>query len=573
MPDTAGLISQIYVELDGANALDAKVPGGRGSPPSNLMSDLIEATIESSLHLPDVATLVLHDPHLQWIDDPRLAPGKKLKISFKSGTEQSTVFDGEIVELEPHFSSSTQELTVRAFDRLHRVSRGKYARTFQNVTDGDIAKTIAGELGLTPKVGPASVVHQHVFQRNETNLEFLQRRAAALGYIVWVEGTTLHFEPPPQPSSGLTLEWGRGRNSLSPRLSTIGQLEDFTVRSWDPDNKQPIVGQASQGESAPKVGEPMTGAQMVSSGFSVSPKGLVTNHVARTQSAADLVAKGHADRASGRYIEADGTCAGNPKIVAGATLEIKDVGTRFSGKYLVTSATHHYSHDHGYTTHISISGHEPATLLSLLQPEHDGGHQTPLTIGIVTDNNDPQKLGRVKVKYPSLTDDHQSDWARVIAPGAGADRGMAFIPEVGDEVLVGFEHGDINYPYVLGGLWNGKDKSPTKAGDLVSGGKVQKRALQSRTGHAIWLDDSNGGGGITIQDSKGNKVVISTSDNSLTAEVQGNVTVKSKGNVSVQAQGTVSVEATQSMSLKGMGVTIDAGMGQVTVKGSTINLN
>src|SRR5579859_3513460 len=174
MPDTQALLSQIYVELDGQLASDLKVHTPWGG--SDLMNDLMEATEESSMHLPDVATLVLHDSHLKWIDDPRLAPGKKLTISFKSGAENAKVFDGEVVELEPNFSPSTQELTVRAFDRLHRVARGKQARTFQNVTDGDIAKTIASELGLEAKVGPASIVHPHVFQRNETNLEFLQRQ-------------------------------------------------------------------------------------------------------------------------------------------------------------------------------------------------------------------------------------------------------------------------------------------------------------------------------------------------------------------------------------------------------------
>lgn len=573
MPDTSALLSQIYVELDGANATTVQAASARGDPPSDLMSDLIEATIESSLHLPDVATLMVHDPHLHWIDDPRLAPGKKLKISFKSGGVEATVFDGEIVELEPAFSASTQELTVRAFDRLHRVARGRKARTFQNVTDGDIAKAIASELGLSPKVGPTSVVHPHVFQRNETNLDLLQRRATALGYLVWVEGTTLHFEPPPTPAASIALEWGRDLSEFRPRLSTLGQLGAFTVRSWDPDNKQAVVGQATQGESAPKVGEPETGSQMVSSGFNMSPNGLVTHRVARTQSAADEIAKGQANRVSGQFIEAEGTCAGNPKLVAGATVEISAVGQRFGGTYVLTAATHHYSHDRGYATHISVSGHEPATLLSMLEPPRDSGNHTPLTIGVVTDNNDPQKQGRVKVKYPSLTEDHGSDWARLISVGAGQDRGIAFVPEVNDEVLVGFEQGDINAPYVLGGLWNGRDAPPSRAGDVVSGGTVQKRVLQSRTGHAIWFDDSSGGGGITIRDSKGNKVVITTSDGSMAVDMQGTINVTAKGDVSVRSQGSVSVQATGSMTLKGMGITIDAGAGQVSVKGSTINLN
>jgi len=209
-------------------------------------------------------------------------------------------------------------------------------------------------------------------------------------------------------------------------------------------------------------------------------------------------------------------------------------------------------------------------------PNGLGGRWYGVYPALVSDIKDPDGQGRVKITLPWSPDTaggRYEVWARLATLMGGNNRGTWFIPDVNDEVLVAFEDGDSKRPYVLGGLWNGKDKLASKAGDVVSGGKVQKRVLQSRTGHAIWLDDSNGGGGITIKDAKGNSLVISTSDNSLTAEVQGNVTVKAKGNVSVQAQGSVSVEATQAMSLKGMGITIDAGAGQVTVKGTTIKRN
>ena len=91
---------------------------------------------------------------------------------------------------------------------------------------------------------------------------------------------------------------------------------------------------------------------------------------------------------------------------------------------------------------------------------------TGMMTGLITNNKDPEKYGRVKVKFPWLSEEDESDWLRVVVPGGGNNRGLLFLPEVNDEVLVGFEQGDINRPYVLGGLWNGQDTPPESAAQL-----------------------------------------------------------------------------------------------------------
>jgi uncharacterized protein involved in type VI secretion and phage assembly len=194
-------------------------------------------------------------------------------------------------------------------------------------------------------------------------------------------------------------------------------------------------------------------------------------------------------------------------------------------------------------------------------------------VGIVTDNKDPDGQGRVKVKYPSLSADHASDWARLVSPGAGAERGLEFIPEINDEVLVGFELGDVHCPYVLGGLWNGRDAPPKKSDGLISSGKVQQRIIRSRTGHVITLDDADSGGGITIQDKGGNKIVLDAQSDALTIEVKGNASIKSQGDLTVEAQGNLTLKAAGQVEIKGMGVKLDGGASSVDVKGSPINLN
>ncbi|HET8841412.1 MAG TPA: VgrG-related protein [Ktedonobacteraceae bacterium] len=554
MPENQNLLSQIDLKLDGADVS------------ADFMGDLLEVTVENSLHLPDVATLILHDTRLHWIDDASVMPGKSLLILAKTDRQEKPLFDGEIVEIEPDFEPGTQQLIVRAFDRLHRLARGRHVRSFVNVSTDDLVNKLAQEVGLQAQVGPTSQVYPYVFQNNETNLEFLQSRAATLGYLLYVQGKKLHCEPLQTSGDPLELEWGAGLQEFRPRLTTIDQLNTVTARGWDPANRQTIVGQAQPGRGAPQIGQHQNGSELAQSAFQIKAEALVTGIPIRVQAIADRLAQAVADRAAGRFIEAEGTCGGNPALVAGVSVKIKAVGERFGGTYFVTSTLHTYNAKSGYFTQFSITGFHPATLFSLLTHKDEEKLVAPpgLVVGIVTDNQDPQNQGRVKVKYPWLSSEHASDWARVVSAGAGNRRGIEFLPEVNDEVLIGFEMGDIHYPYVLGGLWNGQDAPPLP--QATSGGKVQKRVIHSRTGHKLTLDDSDGGGGITIEDKNGNKLVLDSSSNALHITVQGDMSLNAQGNLTLEAQSQVQIKGAG-------GITIDGEAASVTVKGSTINLN
>ena len=569
MADTTGLLSQFYLKLSGSDA------------PEELLRDLLSVRVETSLHLPDVATVVLHDPRLAWIDDARLAPGKLLAISARSGRDEKPLFDGEIVELEPEFEPATVRLAIRAFNRMHRLGRGQHARSFQNVTDGDLVTKLAQEVGLQAQVGTTSQVYPYIFQNNESDLAFLQRRASALGYLLFVRGTTLHCEPPTKDGSPIELEWGVHLSEFRPRMTTLGQVESVTARGWDPSSGQAIVGRAQRGRAGPSVGEAQSGGELANAAFNVDAQGLVADRPIRSQAEADRLAQTNVDVLSGRFIEADGVCAGDPALVAGASIHVSAVGQRFGGTYIVTASTHSYTAEHGYSTEFSVSGLEPATLLSTLAAgtqapsdiQASSRRQVGLVIGVVTDNGDPEALGRVKVKFPWLTSDHASDWARVVAVGAGSERGIEFLPEVNDEVLVGFELGDIRFPYVLGGLWSGQAVPPKSTGDAVSSGQVQLRVIRSRAGHVITLDDTDGGGGISIVDKSGNKIVIDSGSDKVTISTQGDVEVTAQGSMSLAAQGNLKLHAQGQVELSGTGVTVDGGASTVDVKGVLIRLN
>ena len=193
-----------------------------------------------------------------------------------------------------------------------------------------------------------------------------------------------------------------------------------------------------------------------------------------------------------------------------------------------------------------------------------------VAVAIVTNNQDPDKLGRVKVRFPWLSDEDESQWARVAAPMAGKERGIYFLPEVDDEVLVAFEHGDIRFPYVVGALWNGKDAPPAANDD----GKNNVRVIKSRSGHVVKLNDEDGKETIEIVDkSEKNSIVIDTAKNSITITSDKDITLKAaNGTITLDAKEVKTKSSAKSAIEAGSGMDIKAS-GTLNIKGATVNIN
>ncbi len=217
------------------------------------------------------------------------------------------------------------------------------------------------------------------------------------------------------------------------------------------------------------------------------------------------------------------------------------------------------------------------SLLDALQPEeHEVGRVFGVAGGIVTNNQDPDGQGRVKVKFPWLSDDNETDWVRIATLMAGRGRGSFFLPEVGDEVLCAFEHGDINRPYVIGALWNGVDKPP----ETNSDGQNNIRKIRSRSGHEILFNDdntsmqekieihTNSGHTIVLDDSAGQEkidIVDKTGTNKVTIDsVQNAISIESGLQLSIKSQ-VINIEAGAMLTLKA-GATL-------TIQGALVKIN
>jgi uncharacterized protein involved in type VI secretion and phage assembly len=205
-----------------------------------------------------------------------------------------------------------------------------------------------------------------------------------------------------------------------------------------------------------------------------------------------------------------------------------------------------------------------SSLVDLLTPAapHEQGRFFGVVVGIVTNNQDPDKMARVRVKFPWLSDDHESWWARIATPMAGSGRGIYFLPEVNDEVMVAFEHGDVRSPYIVGALWNGQDAPPANNDD----GKNNIRLVHSRSGHLIRLDDTDGDEKIEIIDKTGgNKITIKSSDNSMSLECTGKMTLHAQAGIEITSDADIKIQANTTMDVESTA--------PMTIKGATVNIN
>jgi phage protein D len=488
---------------------------------------LLDCTVENSLHLPDICTVRIHDDGFKWLDSDKLKEG--VSVEILAGEENvmplKTIFQGEVTALEMDLAAhGVPTLSIRCCDRSHRMHRGRKSRSFVQAKDTDIVKKVGAEDGFTVHADETSQVHEWIFQNNQTNWEFLTERAAHNGYRLYVQGEKdLYFEKvKDQGSDTHTIEWGKDLRSFRPRTSAGHQVNEVIVKGWDPKTKQAIIGSCKKPSGVPQIGDSKHGGEIAASAFG-DAKMVVADRPVHTQTEADDLARSICDDIGGGFIEAEGLCQGQPSLKPGMLVEIKNIGKRFSGKYQLTSTTHVYTPAEGFATMFSINGKNPTTLLAMLRSDGKGNRSSVggnIVVGIVTDNVDPENLGRVKVKYPWLTEEHTSYWARQASPMAGPGRGFYFLPEVNDEVLVAFEHGDIRRPYIIGNLWNGKDNPIEGNSTAVGGGKVNRRTIKTRIGHTVLLDDSDGFGEIRLTTASGHYITLNDKDKNITAKTK-----------------------------------------------------
>ncbi|TDQ01147.1 phage baseplate assembly protein V [Labedaea rhizosphaerae] len=592
---------------------------------------VVDVVVDLHLHLPDMFTITFRDPHGDVVARTGLLIGTPVAIagaSPMSPTVPYTLMAGEVTAIEGTFDERCHTV-IRGYSKDHRLQRAARTRTFVNMTDSDIARKIATDAGLLiGTIESTRTTHDHLGQLNETDWEFLSARAALIGFEFGIADDKFFF----RKASGTT---GLGRpveltypstlQSFHPRITAGNLASETEVRVWDPvaakltSAKKPTattsvtLASATPAEAAgvfdskqmpaavaaanPALGD--LGPPPSDHGHVFSDRGLAIGGA--TGAASDEALAGALEHVASTFAEAHGICMGDPHLAAGAAVKIAGVSTVFCGTWALTRTQHVFDVD-GYHTHFEVSGRHERSLLGLATGAAAGptSRVPGLVCAIVSNIADPQHKGRVKLTMPWLSPQYESDWAPVVQPGGGKRSGGMFMPEVGDEVLAGFEFGDPYRPYVLGGVVNNNSAydlggAPVKGQGGSAG--IAWRGLVSSSGNRLAFHDElpPGEGGGPPQASE---IVLGTKTASLALaidQVAGTVALtckpappdskSAKGQLTIECGdagvidiktgpgGTVNIDGGAQLNLKAQAAVKIESSGVVEIKGNPIKLN
>lgn len=587
--------------------------------------------VDSNSHLPDMFEITLRDNDQNALTGTGIAVGVRIEVwaGAPSGSSTAQLILGEVTAIEGAFDRWLARTIVRGYTLDHRLQRARRSRTFLNMKDSDIARQVAAQAGLTiGDIEETRATHDHVAQVNQTDWEFLSWRARAIGYEFGMTGGKFTFRKAISatgPTAAIPLAYPQLLREFRPRVTAGNLAAESEVRVWDPLAARAVSSKTETtsgtahltgttparlaGSMAPETPKPSAGGGPAIGGLGPAPSEqahVESSWPLAVGTAIDPVAAevmaGVAEHVGGTFAEADGEAVGDPRLVAGAVLDISGLPATFTGKWVITSARHVLD-DEGYHTFFTVSGRQDRSVLALAS----GATARPappaipgLVCGIVSSIGDPFKKGRVKVTLPWLSPSFESDWAMVAQAGAGKRSGALFLPEVGDEVLVGFEFGDPHRPYVLGGIVNNDSTYQLGGSPVETTGQtadVVWRGFCSPSGNRLAFHDrippGDGQAPPTASD-----LVLGTKNANLALtidQVAGTVTLTCKpappdsksaaGHLSIQCGdngtidistgqgGTINVDAGAALALKAQASVKIESSGPVEIKGNPIKLN
>ncbi|OEJ32454.1 VgrG-related protein [Streptomyces subrutilus] len=562
-------------------------PGGRsfaadpivespGELPPVWAAQLVSCVVDENVGLPDTAVLTYRDPDHEFLRATGITIGSPLRVSVTTvkGQARERLFNGEVTALEIDRDRTGSFTVVRAYSKAHRLQRGRKVVAYRNMTAAAIVRKVAAGAGLAVgKVEAAPVTYKQLSQANVSDWDFLQYLAAESGAQVRVDDKgLLQFTRPvkasgaPAPSTSATrdpmvLEYGRNLLALRAALSAADGASKVQVRGWDVTTKRPLVAEQPSVVSDTVVPglSPRLAARFGTSAVAV------TDTPYRTQAETAAAAKAAAAQTSAGFGELEAVAEGNPMLRAGKPVALGNVGQAFSGRYTATAVQHVLEPHGGYRTTVWVSASPDRSLTGLVTGANAPGRgpRIPgLATGVVTDVREPNgsQRGAVRLKFPWLDDTYVTDWVRTVQWG-GKGGGGVVSPEVNDEVLVGFEQGLLDCPYVIGGLYNGVDQPSPHDVPLIdkTSGKVNRRSVVSRSGHRVELLDAAAPGPSGLR--------LVTGDERLEVRMDDR-----RDRIELTVYGGRGRPLT-SVLLDKAGITLDAGQGTVKVSGRQVDID
>ncbi len=544
-----------------------------------------------------LATVLLRnwDPEANTMDESdegAPGPGSLITISLGYQDQLEVVFDGLVVAMSARGrTGSLPELELRCRCRGILLLGAQRFRVWSDQSDYDAVASLCRDVGLETD-GKSAFQSPFVVQYRLSDWAFIQARASALGIQAYVRGTTLHFAAARVESqTRVTLEWGQGLIDfdLSQDLSTA--TGDAQASSWDPESKEVISVKAAASAARYPKGERPALTQLLSKAKLTGSRAQgVGQCIPMDQAELGALSQSLVDRGATDACFGTLTTYGNSAIRADSTLEVRGLGAAFDGPYYVTRVRQRFDVS-GFETQIGL-GTPPTP-----RPHGHGSDERvmpamdSLVLATVESFEDADRSqARVQIRLPWMDESAAPLWARLATSAGGAGRGILFVPEPGDEVMVQFVDGDPRHPVVVGGLWNGKDAPP----EPYDAEKNDRRAIVSRAGHrvvfhdgdeqpgisletaagqVVRLDDTSGSESISLDDKSGNRLAMNSDGISITAASGTTLSLSAPGGDIAIGGKALTADTDADMVMKaGGGATLE-GMGQVTVKGATATID
>ncbi|WP_405816003.1 VgrG-related protein [Streptomyces sp. NBC_01390] len=563
--------------------------------PRDIAPLLVGAWIDLGAGVPGAFRLTFLDPKHLVLDKLNIEFGTPVILAPVAGGEGEAdpLITGEVTGMEADYDGVGTLTVIRGYDAGHRLMRQSRVAAYRNQTASDIVRKVVATAGVpVGKIQATKTVYDFISQANVTDWDFLARLADENEMVMSLDAKGKFQFLKPDPASGappvstpgdknpFVLEAGTEILRCRAAVTSADQIAKVEARGWDVTTKRKLTATA-----------PAASTSLI--GIGTTPKEAYTPFKAGVlvetdtpydrQSEVKFAAGALAEDVTSSFAELEVTVRGNPKLRPGLPVTLAKVGKPFEGKYTCTSVRHVFGEGNHYETFVTVSGRQWRSLFGLTS----GGAATtaPRLPGVanalVTDVEDPLKQGRVKLQFPWLDDAYVSDWTRVVQLG-GKGGGGIFPLDVGDEVLVSFDRGALDHPFVVGGLYNGRDK-PTVVKDVWLHDPLKKKAirhtLSDREGNRVDLLSQQTGlrkQGVRIA-SGNDKLTINLdrTKTEITVDSKGSVSIKGGTSVSVEAGTDLTLSARRAINIRSGGILNLQGRGIVSLKslGGAVNVD
>lgn len=441
-----------------------------GEPlPEDAAAVLEEVRVQHRLSQPSLCDLTFFCTRDSIPDLENISIGSQLRLTVPSGS--GPLFAGDVTAVEFTYEPGHgQTVHIRAYDVLHRLRKQQPVCVHVQVTPADLARELIADLGLSVEAEEGGPSSQRLIQYRQSSLDLLVDLAQRFGLYLTLRGDVLHLIS--LGGTGETIALELGKNLLEATIEVNGDpaCRSVLARGWDASRVEPHESRAD----GARIGREVN-AEAAPQRFGVTGECTLADQALPDDRHAEAVAQAALDLRIAREVTLRAVADGDPDLMPGVIVDVSGVASSLAGRYVLTSVTHLINRRSGFVSEIS-------TVPPAFEPRQQGA---TAVWGTVSRLDDPDKLGRVRASLPTLGN-VETNWMGVVAVGAGSGKGLVWLPNVGDQVLVLFIGGDSSQAVVLGGLYG--VHGPDDYG--LEGSVVRRFTLGTSGGQKIQLDDT-----------------------------------------------------------------------------------